>query len=254
MSGVAGEALHEALLAPIWIPLNVIVQRIQVSKIPAKGTKIDFLAFRGLHIARDIFRSEGIRGYYKGTGAFLLMYVPGAALHCGLYEVFKRLFPFVGNSLSSGGGTLSSGGGTLSSGGGTLSSGGGTLSSGGGTSATSSAPFLSEQMASAVAAATITSCIMNPMDIIKTRIQSGETLSQYERLLPAAIQRQPFLSRSVIVNEFFHLIQKEGAAALGKGLLPRLLTTIPVIVASELALSSSLNSKPPVNGVAAVKP
>ena len=69
MSGVAGEALHEALLAPIWIPLNVIVQRIQVSKLPDKGTKFDFLAFRGLHIARDIFRSEGLRGYYKGTGA-----------------------------------------------------------------------------------------------------------------------------------------------------------------------------------------
>ena len=226
MSGVAGEALHEALLAPIWIPLNVIVQRIQVSELPAKGTKIDFLAFRGLHIARDIFRSEGIRGYYKGTGAFLLTYVPGAALHCGLYEVFKRLFPFVRNSLSSGAGA----------------------------SATSGSPLLSEQMASAVAAATITSCIMNPLDIIKTRIQSGETLLQYERLLPAAIQRQPFLSRSVIVNEFFHLIQKEGVAALGKGLLPRLLTTIPVIAASELALSSSLKSKPQVNDVAAVKP
>ncbi len=105
MSGVAGEALHQALLAPIWIPLNVIVQRIQVSKLPVKGTKIDFLEFRGLHIARDIFRSEGLRGYYKGTAAFLLMYVPGAALHCGLYEVFKRLFPFVHNALSSGGGT-----------------------------------------------------------------------------------------------------------------------------------------------------
>ena len=157
---------------------------------------------------------------------FLLMYLPGAALHCGLYEVFKRLFPFVGNSLSSGGGT----------------------------SATSSSPFLSEQMASAAAAATITSCIMNPMDIIKTRIQSSETLPQYERLLPPAIQRQPFLSRSVIVNEFFHLIQKEGAAALVKGLLPRLLTTIPVIVASEVALSSALKSKVPVDAVAAVKP
>ena len=226
MSGVAGEAFYQALLAPIWIPLNVIVQRIQVSKLPVKGMKIDFLAFRGLHIARDIFRSEGLRGYYKGTGAFLLMYVPGAALHCGLYEVFKRLFPFVHNSLPSGGGT----------------------------NVTSSSPFLSEQMASAVAAATITSCIMNPLDIIKTRIQSGETLPQYERLLPAAIQRQPFLSRSVIVNEFFHLIRKEGAAALGKGLLPRLLTTIPVIAASELALSSSLKSKPPVNGGVAVKP
>ena len=154
------------------------------------------------------------------------MYLPGAALHCGLYEVFKRFFPFVDNSLSSGGGTT----------------------------VTSSSPFLSEQMASAVAAATITSCIMNPLDIIKTRIQSGETLSQYERLLPAAIQRQPFLSRSVIVNEFFHLIQKEGAAALVKGLLPRLLTTIPVIVASEVALSSALKSKVPVDAVAAVKP
>ncbi len=85
VSGVAGEALREALLAPIWIPLNVIAQRIQVSKLPAKGAKIDFLAFHGLHIARDIFRSEGIRGYYKGTGAFLLMYVCRRQVVSSLY-------------------------------------------------------------------------------------------------------------------------------------------------------------------------
>jgi hypothetical protein len=52
----------------------VIAQRIQVSKLPVKGDPVNFTQWRGLSIARDIYRNEGLRGYYKGTGAFLLMY------------------------------------------------------------------------------------------------------------------------------------------------------------------------------------
>jgi hypothetical protein len=170
-----------------------------------------------LTIARDIYRSEGLRGYYKGTGAFLLMYVPGAAVQWGSYEVCKRFFHRMNNLLFPVMGTPGS-------------------------------RLLSEQMASAVSAATITSCMMNPIDIIKTRIQAGQTMRSYEPLLPAAIQRMPLLCRSVIVNEFFHLIKKEGVRALSKGLLPRLATTIPVItveaVIYELALAVSLKKRP----------
>ena len=238
-SGVAGAlsgAVGEALLAPLWIPLDVIAQRIQVSKLPARGEGVNFTQWRGLTIARDIYRSEGLRGYYKGTGAFLLMYmrsvrptmtfcntlnmyVPGAAVQWGSYEVCKRFFHRMNDSLFAGVGT-------------------------------SGSRLLSEQMASAVAAATITSCVMNPVDIIKTRIQAGKTMPSYEPLLPLAIQRRPLLSRSVIVNEFFHLIMKEGVRALGKGLLPRLATTIPVMtvesVIYELALAVSLKKRLPV--------
>ncbi len=60
-SGVAGAvsgALGEALLAPLWIPLDVIAQRIQVSKLPLKGDPVNFTQWRGLTIARDIYRSE----------------------------------------------------------------------------------------------------------------------------------------------------------------------------------------------------
>ncbi len=53
----------------------MIAQRIQVSKLPLKGDPVNFTQWRGLTIARDIYRNEGLRGYYKGTGAFLLMYV-----------------------------------------------------------------------------------------------------------------------------------------------------------------------------------
>ena len=121
-------------------------------------------------------------------------------------------------------------------------------------------------MASAVAAATITSCVMNPIDIIKTRIQAGQAMPKYEQLLPRTIQQLPLLSRSIIVNEFFHLIKKEGVRALGKGntslhsrsvpqvdhtplpgLIPRLATTIPVMtvesVIYELALAVSLKKR-----------
>jgi hypothetical protein len=221
-SGVAGAlsgAVGEALLAPLWIPLDVIAQRIQVSQLPLKGDAVNFTQWRGLSIARDIYRTEGLRGYYKGTGAFLLMYVPGAAVQWGSYEVCKRFFHRANDSLFPGVGSAGK-------------------------------RLLSEQMASAVSAATITSCVMNPIDIIKTRIQAGQTMATYEPLLPRVIQRQPLLSRSVIVNEFFHLIKKEGVRALAKGLLPRLATTIPVMtvesVIYELALAVSLKKKVPV--------
>ena len=218
-SGVAGAlsgAVGEALLAPLWIPLDVIAQRIQVSQLPVKGGPVNFTQWRGLSIARDIYRSEGLRGYYKGTGAFLLMYVPGAAVQWGSYEVCKRFFHRMNDSFFPGVGSPG-------------------------------ARLLSEQMASAVTAATITSCVMNPIDIVKTRIQAGRTIPSYEALLPEAMQRQPLLSRSTILNEFFHLIKKEGVRALGKGLLPRLATTIPVMtvesVIYELALAVSLKKR-----------
>ncbi len=70
----------------------MIAQRIQVSQLPVKGGPVNFTRWRGLSIARDIYRSEGLRGYYKGTGAYLLMYVPGAAFQWGSYEVCKRFF------------------------------------------------------------------------------------------------------------------------------------------------------------------
>jgi hypothetical protein len=48
-------------------------------------------------------------------------------------------------------------------------------------------------------------------------------------------------------TSFFHLIKKEGVRALGKGLLPRLATTIPVMtvesVIYELALAVSLKKR-----------
>ena len=155
-SGVAGAlsgAVGEALLAPLWIPLDVIAQRIQVSQLPVKGGPVNFTQWRGLSIARDIYRSEGLRGYYKGTGAFLLMYVPGAAVQWGSYEVCKRFFHRMNDSFFPGVGSPG-------------------------------ARLLSEQMASAVTAATITSCVMNPIDIVKTRIQAGRTIPSYEALLP----------------------------------------------------------------------
>jgi hypothetical protein len=144
------------------------------------------------------------------------MYVPGAAVQWGSYEVCKRFFHRLNDSMFPGVGTPGS-------------------------------RLLSEQMASAVSAATITSCVMNPIDIIKTRIQAGQAVPNCEQLLPRVIQRQPLLSRSVIINEFFHLIKNEGVRALGKGLLPRLATTIPVMtvesVIYELALAVSLKKR-----------
>jgi hypothetical protein len=42
---------------------------------------------------------------------------------------------------------------------------------------------------------------MNPIDIVKTHIQAGRAIPSYEALLPKAMQRQPLLSRSTILNK-----------------------------------------------------
>ena len=128
--------------------LDVIAQRIQVSQLPVKGGPVNFTQWRGLSIARDIYRSEGLRGYYKGTGAFLLMYV-------------------------------------------------------------------------------------------------GEQLPVTKPCCPVA-SAQP-LHHSQQISPTPHLIKKEGVRALGKGLLPRLATTIPVMtvesVIYELALAINLKKR-----------
>jgi len=210
LAGAASGAAMEICLCPIWIPVDLLAQRIQVSPLPEKGSSY-FHAPRGLLIARDIWRQGGIRAFYGGTPAYLLLHVPGAAVAWGTYEVCKRVYHRINDSLFRGG--------------------------------TSGSRLLSEQVLAAMTAATVTASIMNPLDIIKTRIQSGCTHTQ-PYTLPPQMREYRVLRNSNIVREAYALVQYEGIKALTKGLAPRLAVCLPVMtvesVIYEIALAMSL--------------
>lgn len=207
--GLAGAAM-EICLCPIWIPVDLLAQRIQVSPLPTKGSSF-FHTPRGFLIARDIWRTGGIRGFYGGTPAYLLLHVPGAAVMWATYETCKRFYHRINDSLGPGG--------------------------------TSGSRLLSEQVAAAMTAATVTATIMNPLDIIKTRIQSGCTHTEPYQL-PPQMQRYGWLRNSSIVREAYALVKYEGFKALTKGLAPRLAVCLPVMtvesVIYEIALALAL--------------
>jgi len=211
--GLAGAAM-EICLCPIWIPVDLLAQRIQVSPLPPKGSPL-FRTPRGFLIARDIWRTGGIKGFYGGAPAYLLLHVPGAAVMWTTYETCKRFYHRINDSLGPGGSTGSR--------------------------------LLTEQIAAAMTAATVTASILNPLDIIKTRIQSG-CMHTEPYQLPQRMHNYSCLRNSNIVREAYALVKYEGFKALTKGLAPRLAVCLPVMtvesVIYEIALALSLK-KPP---------
>jgi solute carrier family 25, member 44 len=85
----------------IIVPFDVISQHIMVLGMNAHGhhtinplgisitEKKSELALR---IAREIFRRDGLAGYYRGYTASLLAYVPNSALWWGFYHTYQGKF------------------------------------------------------------------------------------------------------------------------------------------------------------------
>lgn len=45
----------------------------------------------GLHIARDILKTEGVVGFYRGFGASVATLVPSSAVWWGAYGAYQKL-------------------------------------------------------------------------------------------------------------------------------------------------------------------
>lgn len=81
----------------IIVPFDVISQHIMVLGMNAHGQKINPLGVKltakkselALRIAKEIFRRDGLQGYYRGYTASLLAYVPNSALWWGFYHVYQ---------------------------------------------------------------------------------------------------------------------------------------------------------------------
>lgn len=83
----------------IIVPFDVISQHIMVLGMNAHGQQINPLGIQitakkselAVRIAREIFKRDGVTGYYRGYTASLLAYVPNSALWWGFYHVYQGL-------------------------------------------------------------------------------------------------------------------------------------------------------------------
>lgn len=83
----------------IIVPFDVISQHIMVLGMNAHGQQINPLGIQitakkselAVRIAREIFKRDGVTGYYRGYTASLLAYVPNSALWWGFYHVYQGM-------------------------------------------------------------------------------------------------------------------------------------------------------------------
>ncbi|TYZ58335.1 hypothetical protein PybrP1_000033 [[Pythium] brassicae (nom. inval.)] len=82
--------LAEALSCVLWVPIDVIKERMQVQTQGAKGTERVYYR-NTIHAFETIMKSERLRGLYKGYAATLLSFGPFSALYFMFYEKNKAL-------------------------------------------------------------------------------------------------------------------------------------------------------------------
>ncbi|KAI9034641.1 mitochondrial carrier family [Hyaloraphidium curvatum] len=81
---VAG-MVAEAFSCILWVPIDVVKERMQIQKVGGGGTYYK----SGADAIVQISRGEGIRGLYKGYWATLASFGPNSALYFMFYEWFK---------------------------------------------------------------------------------------------------------------------------------------------------------------------
>lgn len=69
----------------LWVPMDIIKQKLQVQK---DGNKMKYR--HTYDVVKDIYKMEGIRGFYRGTIAGLLTYCPFVGIYFMLYEEWKK--------------------------------------------------------------------------------------------------------------------------------------------------------------------
>ncbi|EKX44055.1 mitochondrial carrier protein [Guillardia theta CCMP2712] len=93
-------ALAEGLTSCFWVPLDVIVQKIQIQGgLPPSWEKGSGPAHRpvgsqfkgALSVVKDVIKEDGVFGLWRGTGAHILAFVPQAAVWWASYEQSKQM-------------------------------------------------------------------------------------------------------------------------------------------------------------------
>lgn len=83
----------EALSCVLWVPIDVIKERMQVQQAPAANASQALYYRNTKHAVETILQTERVRGLYKGYAATLLSFGPFSALYFMFYEKVRPVSP-----------------------------------------------------------------------------------------------------------------------------------------------------------------
>jgi solute carrier family 25 folate transporter 32 len=83
MNTIIATVLSKSFATVLTSPIEVVKVRLRSSRVRVDEN------VRG--ICREIYRKEGIRGFYKGVGTALIRILPGQCLTFVTFETVKRL-------------------------------------------------------------------------------------------------------------------------------------------------------------------
>ncbi|PJF19640.1 Mitochondrial substrate/solute carrier domain-containing protein [Paramicrosporidium saccamoebae] len=191
MSNATAGVVSEATAALTYLPTDIVTQRLQVQS--AMSSHHSAINSSGSRICSHIYQTEGVKGFYRGFGPYILVYGPGSAVWWASYEACKsvifKAYRWAGFHVSDAGSYHQGG------------------------SLKIMAHLVSGGFAGAAGYVAV-----NPLEVAKTRLQLLEVNERTDkRALSSGYWK---LLREVFV--------KEGIAGLYKGLKPRLLIRVPV--------------------------
>jgi len=135
-----------------------------------------------------IYKSDGIRGFYRGFGATLLTYAPASAIWWAAYEHFKADLSYVFSS---------------------------TKHESGAVHVEQSVPA---QVTAGALAGFIAAVLTNPMDVVKTRLQTQHHQQHIEKDVVKTLYKNSY-------EAFLAMMREEGWKGFTRGLGPRVITS-----------------------------
>ena len=198
----------------LYVPGDVIVQRLQVLNSPYKSFT---------DAVRRIGREEGLRGFYRGFGATFVTSAIASAIWWMVYEQSKqRLYAWDSSRQQHTAGSSTAAAAAPSS-------------RDGGVWAAMTEVNRLPQLAAGFIAGTVTSSVINPLDVVKTRLQVQDSA---KAATVSHAQSSPPASPPARYRNFIHGLRQvyveEGMRGFARGLVPKLVSRGPMSAASSL--------------------
>jgi hypothetical protein len=216
---VAGVVADAASII-LYVPGDVIVQRLQVVNSP-------YSSFTDA--VRRIGREEGLRGFYRGFGATFVTSAIASAIWWMVYEQSKqRLYAWDNSRQQQQLDTAHSSSGKAAQ-----------SSRDGGIWAAITEVNRVPQLAAGFIAGTVTSSVINPLDVVKTRLQVQDSARAAAGTALSNSQSSPSpVSPPARYRNFVHGLRQvyveEGMRGFARGLVPKLVSRGPMSAASSL--------------------
>jgi solute carrier family 25, member 44 len=185
-------AAGEVASGIVWVPTDIVTQKLQVQGPNTSAHRYS----GGWDCLTRILADEGIAGLYRGLGPTLATYVPSTAVQFASYQYFRRrLYGMPGLRESD----------------------------------EESHPI---NIAAGAAAGALAACVANPIDVVKTRVQTHEhgEMPHFFRLVgmvPRHVYPTVRPKYHSTVQGLRLIVREEGLRGLTRGMSARILTMAP---------------------------